>query len=347
MEQEQAVKETYGIGEEVVPQVSEHQPSANVSDERRKVILRESRYGDSSEEASNAYITKSIGEIRDDIKRLTFADKPGLAQAYFKLCYAVGLKNPHKELEKRRSELEFMIADDERCLESIRQKVHEIDDIVEEKRQWMMDSRSVIQEYEAAKSAEEKQMAMEEQQAKQYEAVFFNSENEEEKEQAAQMFRAYQENVKKREKKVREINEKLERACTSFNRFYDAVEARDALKAKYQNEAHAIELDRQVIEDYSEDMKFLASLDDGATRVTELITIHQGQLRQGYQGLISGLHKVYKKQGEAIAKLPDLIAKKKQERNVETKKTVGTMRRRAQEEIKLAKERIKKMSGIA
>lgn len=331
--------------------VAAHKPLANVSPEKRRMIMGD----DGLEEvaSSGAYINKRLKDNNADLRTLTYAGRSVPIQLYFRAAYALGMKDPHKELEKIRNGVEEGIAEDKAVLDSIRDKIRTIDNELEGKdeegeivneyaaRILLRDAEALVKEYDATIKEEEREKAKEEQEAERQKEIFYDSENgEAEKEQAAQMYKALQENIQQREVKTRGLQDKLATASRSYNTYFDNVEAAESIKARYNSQLDALVLDKQSLEGISHDLRFLASLDTGAMKVTDIIIKHQNRLKHDYNGLVDGLEKIFSRQGDVIRKIPDMIDTYKRKRKKQKEEDVGRMHRSKESQIKLAKQRI-------
>ena len=81
----------------------------DVAKDKRRVILKEVP---SEDLPSHSHYINVLDRVRRDIRRLTYSGKPVIQQLYFRVCYALNLKDPTRELEKRIEDLEFMTQED-------------------------------------------------------------------------------------------------------------------------------------------------------------------------------------------------------------------------------------------
>ena len=215
--------------------VTDHQPIAGVSSEKRKTILGEEG-GLEQGTSSGHYINKKLKDNGTDLKTLTYSGRSPIVTLYFKTAYALKLKDPHKELEKVREHVEEEIAETKSLVDSVRENVRTIDneldgkdedgEITNEYAAMLLrgDAKALVNEFTTAIEEEQLKKAMEEQESEKQKQVFYNCTNEEEKEQAAQVYKACEENIQRRDAKIADLNKKLAAASYSYNIYFDNVE---------------------------------------------------------------------------------------------------------------------------
>ena len=337
--------------------VQEHQPLTDIDPEIRNMIEGQRGGSTESPQTSGAYLKKRTRDNEMDLKKLTYVGRNPVIQTIYRTCYTLHLKDPIAELEKRRNCIEEKIAGDQRVTDALDDQIRdierELDGINEEgevtnkyaTRTLMKNAEALVMEYEEALDNEQRLKAEEEVKAEEIKDMFFQEEDSKRKEEIAQDYQAYQKNILQRKDKEKNLKEKLSNVSQRYNLFFDNVERAESFRARYATQKENVIQDKSALEGVSYDLKFLVRVNTGAVRIVQQIADNQKSL-EVYRRLVEGLEKIWKTEGEIMRDVPNIIESNRRKTKRQKDEDVGRLNRSKENEIQLAKRRIKEASGL-
>ena len=336
--------------------VSDHQPLADVNDDMRSLIEGKTRdYGNAT--VNGTAIARQEKENDLSIKGLTYVGKGFVRRGFMKVGYALRAIDPISELEKVRDGVEGRISADQEFIKSIDTEIGEIEMELEgvdqegnmadeySARRMMKNAEALVHEYDEALKTEQRSRAEETQKAEEVKTRFFEEQDPEKKQELAQVYQAYQQNMIQRQKKEKDLQQKLATVSQQFNLYFDNVDRAEEWKARYTEKRDVLVQDRISLEGVSYTLNFFVKRGVGAMRIARQVYGNQKALEL-YRTVVDGLEKLNESENLITRRLPGMITKDRKTRKRQKEKSQDKVSKAMESQIMLAKERIKDSSGL-
>jgi len=336
------------------------QEVANVNPTARKIIEGKSRDGSGGAKMNSASMKQQLYTTQVDLKELTYSGKGIVGRTVLGVKYMVGATTPLKELEKTRDDVERRVTIDQEKVGALDEKIDGIDmlldgingegEIVDEyaTRRMMKNAEAIILEKQSTLDYQKQKKAEEEDTRDRAREAFSNTSDETEQQGFADIYNGCEENIVKREKKVKVLEATLSTASRNYNTYFENVERADGFKAEVETQKEYLLLDKATLEGVSYDLKFLLSLGDlsgtGSVAITQIILENQTAMDH-YNGLVEGLEKISSRQRTVVGNLSTQIGRKKRKHAKKKEQNKGRLKESNANEVKLALQRIKGASS--
>jgi len=316
--------------------------NSGVAKEREDRILKKS----GNAQASMDGIVMDMYQQKTELERLTYLDEGVLTQVYMKACYKFGLKEPLKELDKKRQEILADVQVLELEQERYKGQIDNLDEKIKETHGWVYDSDKILREKEEKKDALLEELSYEQQEVENCREAYKTSTNKEERGNLLEMVRGYETSRAEKEAQIRQLDTEISKASQSFNEFYDEQELLKESKNKFLDV-------QQSVNDMQNDLVFLARQFNnivqeggfGPLATAELLSALQSKMN-GYVNMAKRLQSITEGQYITIRKMAEKGKPLKKEFEKNSKKRDEKVGRRTEDEVQRAKERRQNLYSI-
>jgi chromosome segregation ATPase len=309
--------------------------NSGVAKEREDRILKKAGHQQSNMDG----IVMDMYQQKAELERLTYMDEGVAKQLYMRACYRLKVKEPLKELDRKRQEILADVQVLELEQDRYNAQIENLDEKIKDANGWVFDSDKTLREREEKKEALLEELSYEQQEVENCREAYKTAASKEEKGNLLEMVRGYEASRSEKEAQIRQLDDEISKASQSFNEFYDEQEM---LKESKNNFLDV----KQSVNDMQNDLVFLARqfnniVQDGGfgpLATAELLAALQHKMG-GYVNMAKRLKEITEGQYAAIGKMAETGKPIKEEFAKSRKNRNNKVNRKTEDEVQRAKER--------